>query len=218
MPAYWGQPSVKGTSQPERIWRRSSCDPRWTRPYIELVWIKKTSDRVIDRTSAEEKPTESPVTEGKIVPTLKEKDTRSAEPAGRPQQATSPGTSRQSPLFNLADHQKLIRKIPHTEPLNSPSTSKPQPDQSYHLLPLQLLNNSIGILVTKTQKTILLPPHPKKSDSTTQKCLMEIETFSTNSSKHAMPTSISTLRSSAQTRRRFSSYSPIWPSNSSRRS
>ena len=92
----------------------------------KLVWIRTTSNGVTDRTSAEKKPTESPVTEGKIVPTLKDKDTRSAEPVGRPQQATSPGTPRQTPSFNPADHQKLIRKIPCTKPSNSPSTLKPQ--------------------------------------------------------------------------------------------
>ena len=124
--AYWGRPSVEGTRQPERTWRRSSCNPRQTWPYTELVWIRTTSNGVTDKTSAEEKLTESPVTEGKIVPTLKDKDTRPAEPVGRPQQATSPGTSRQTPSFNPADHQKLIRKIPRTEPSNSPSTLKPQ--------------------------------------------------------------------------------------------
>ena len=66
------------------------------------------------------------------MPTLKDKDTRSAEPVRRPQQATSTETPRQiiapSPArltstasaspFNPAAHQKLIRNIP--------SSSKPQ--------------------------------------------------------------------------------------------
>ena len=55
------------------------------------------------------------------MPTLK--DTRSAEPVGRPQQATSPGIPRQSPSFDPATHQKLTRNIPCTEPPNPPSTS-----------------------------------------------------------------------------------------------
>ena len=97
----------------------------------------------------EKKPTESPVTEGKIVPTLKDKETRPAEPVGRPQQATSAETPRQivapsayqltstasaSP-FNPADHQKLIRKLPPAEP----PTSKPQtPTPNPVLLPATL--------------------------------------------------------------------------------
>ena len=116
------------------------------------MWIRTTSDRVTDRTSAEKKPTESPVTEGKIAPTLKDKDTRSAEPAGRPQQATSTETPRQTVApsahqststtsaspFNPAVHQKLIRNIPCTE------TPTPNPVLSLATLALskQLRDNS----------------------------------------------------------------------------
>ena len=172
----------------------------------------------------EKKPTESPVTEGKIAPTLKDKDTRSAEPAGRPQQATLTETPRQivapsaywststasaSP-FNPADHQKLIRKLPPAEP----PTSKPQtptPDPVLSPVLSHLLNNSTGNLVMKNQKTKWLPPHPKKSNLTTQRHSMETETTSTSLSNHAMPTLSSTETYSIQTRGRSSSYSLTWP-------
>ena len=106
------------------------------------MWIRTTSDGVTQKTSAEKKPTESPVTEGKIAPTLKDKDTRSAEPAGRPQQATLTETPRQivapsayqststasASLFNPADHQKLIRKLPPAKPATlKPQTPTPDP-------------------------------------------------------------------------------------------
>ena len=94
------------------------------------MWIRTTSDGVTNRTSAEKELTESPVTrkgKGKIAPTLK--DTRSAEPAGRPQQATSAETPGQTAAlsthrptstvsaspFDPAAHQRLIRNIPCTE-------------------------------------------------------------------------------------------------------
>ena len=57
------------------------------------MWIRTTSDRATDRISVEKKLTESLVTEGKIVPTLTDKDNRSAEPVGRPQQATLKDTA-----------------------------------------------------------------------------------------------------------------------------
>ena len=108
------------------------------------MWIRTTSDGVTDKTSVEKKPAESPVTEGKIAPTLKDKDTRPAEPAGRPQQATSTETPRQTVApsahqptstastspFNPAAHQKLIKNIPCTEtptpdPVLSPAALSP---------------------------------------------------------------------------------------------
>ena len=180
------------------------------------MWIRTTSNRVTDRTSAEKKPTESPVTEGKIVPTLKDKDTRSAEPVGRPQQATSTETPRQTVAppayqstsiastspFNPAAHQKPIRNVARTE------TTTPDPVLSPAALSLakQLWNDSDE--EPEDEMTSSAPKEKIKSNLTTQRHSMETETTSTSLSNHAMPTSSSMETSSTQTRGKSSSYSP----------